>query len=147
MLVPMTKARILGSRPAAAAVLGELQRLGLAELTDARAAHAMAGLDGAGTRSARSEELDIVLAQTDKLLDELTGEPRSRVRPTRSADRWISPSCEPSSGASPSASRWSAGVWTRCETSAWSFPPISSRSGCYCPSCPFLPTLTSTSSA
>lgn len=77
MLVPMTKAHILGPRPAAAAVLGELQRLGLVELADAHSAHEMAALDGAGTRSARIEELDIVLAQTDKLLDELTCEPRS----------------------------------------------------------------------
>jgi V/A-type H+/Na+-transporting ATPase subunit I len=78
MLVPMTKARILGPRSAAEAVLGELHRIGLVELADGRTAYSLGGLDGAETRSARAEELGLVLAQTDKLLDELmTDEPRS----------------------------------------------------------------------
>ena len=77
MLVPMAKARILGPRSAAEAVLGELQRLGLVELADARSAHALAQLDGGGTRSARIEELGLVLTETDKLLDQPMGEPRS----------------------------------------------------------------------
>ena len=77
MLVPMTKVRILGPRSAAEAVLGELHRLGLVELADARSAHSLGQLDGAGTRSARSEELGLVLTQTDMLLDEPMGEPRS----------------------------------------------------------------------
>lgn len=77
MLVPMTKARILGPRPAAESVLGELHRLGLVELADARTALALGGLDGAVIRSARSEELGLVLAQTENLLDGLVGEPHS----------------------------------------------------------------------
>jgi V/A-type H+-transporting ATPase subunit I len=78
MLVPMTKARILGPRSAAEAVLGELHRIGLVELADGRTAHALGGLDGAASRSARVEELGLVLALTEKLLDELmTDEPRS----------------------------------------------------------------------
>jgi V/A-type H+/Na+-transporting ATPase subunit I len=75
MLVPMAKVRILGPRSAADAVLGELQQLRLAELTDARSAHSLSGLDGAEIRSARSEELAVALAQTEKLLGELAEVP------------------------------------------------------------------------
>lgn len=77
MLVPMTKVRILGPRSAAKAVLGQLHRLGLVELADARTAHSLGGLDSAGTHSARSEELRLVLAQTDTLLAEWSAESSS----------------------------------------------------------------------
>ena len=85
MLVPMTKVRILGRRSAADAVLGELHRLGLVELADARVAHSLSGLGGAEIRSARSEELAVVLAQTEKLLGEVSdGRPAAgTVQPLR----------------------------------------------------------------
>jgi V/A-type H+-transporting ATPase subunit I len=67
----MTKVRILGRRSAADAVLGELQQLRLVELADARRAHSLDGLDGAASRSARSEELAAARARTEKLLGEL----------------------------------------------------------------------------
>ena len=91
MLVPMTKVRILGPRSAAEAVLGRLHRLGLVELADARTAHSLGGLDGAGNQSASSEELRLVLAQTDKLLGEWSGEPISAGAASRRGGRWISP--------------------------------------------------------
>jgi V/A-type H+-transporting ATPase subunit I len=69
MLVPMTKVRILGRRSSADAVLGELHRLGVVELADARSAHSLNGLDGADMRFARLEELDAALAQIEKLLE------------------------------------------------------------------------------
>jgi len=69
MLVPMTKVRILGRRSSADAVLGELQRLGVVELADARSAHSLDGLDGADMRFARREELGAALAQIEKLLE------------------------------------------------------------------------------
>jgi V/A-type H+-transporting ATPase subunit I len=77
MLVPMAKVRILGRRSAADAVLGELQRLGLVQLADARGAHALDGLDGAEVRSARRDELAAARAQTEKLLGELADGSRS----------------------------------------------------------------------
>jgi V/A-type H+-transporting ATPase subunit I len=76
MLVPMTKVRILGPRSSAGAVLGELHQLGLVELTNARVAHSLSELAGAETRSARSEELAVVRAQTEKLLGEVPDEAR-----------------------------------------------------------------------
>jgi V/A-type H+-transporting ATPase subunit I len=75
MLVPMTKVRILGRRCSADAVLGELHRLGLVELTDARIAHSLDELDGAEFRSARSGDLAHVLSETEKLLGELPAPP------------------------------------------------------------------------
>jgi V/A-type H+-transporting ATPase subunit I len=68
MLVPMTRVRILGPRSSADAVLGELQRLGLVQLADARTTDSLGGLDGAQTRSTRREELSAILAQTERLL-------------------------------------------------------------------------------
>lgn len=79
MLVPMTKVRILGPRSVAEAVLGELQRLGLVEIVDARTTLALAGLNGEESRSTRREELADVLARTEKLLDEVPGERRRAV--------------------------------------------------------------------
>ncbi|MFC7279079.1 V-type ATP synthase subunit I [Paractinoplanes rhizophilus] len=73
----MAKVRILGRRFAADAVLGELQRLGLVQLADARGAHALDGLDGAEVRSARRDELAAARAQTEKLLGELADGSRS----------------------------------------------------------------------
>jgi V/A-type H+-transporting ATPase subunit I len=85
MLVPMTKVRILGRRSSAEAVLRELHRLELVELTDARTAHSLSGLDGAELRSARADELALVLAQIEKLLGELADVPSSagEVQPLR----------------------------------------------------------------
>jgi len=76
MLVPMTKVRILGRRSSAETVLGELHRLELVELTDARTAHSLSGLEGAELRSARADELALVLAQIEKLLVDLADVPR-----------------------------------------------------------------------
>ncbi|WP_291414908.1 V-type ATPase 116kDa subunit family protein [Actinophytocola sp.] len=83
MLVPMTKVRILGRRSAADAALGELHRLGLVELADARTAHSLDGLDGAEIRSARGEELAKTLVRIEKLLAESPELPRpaGTVRP------------------------------------------------------------------
>jgi V/A-type H+/Na+-transporting ATPase subunit I len=75
MLVPMTKVRILGRRSSADDVLGELHRLGLVELTDARIAHSLDELDGAEFRSARSGDLALLLSQTEKMLGELSAPP------------------------------------------------------------------------
>ena len=76
MLVPMTKVRILGPRSSADAVLGELHQLELVELTNARIAHSLSGLAGAEIRSARSEELAVARAQTEKLLGDVPDAPR-----------------------------------------------------------------------
>jgi V/A-type H+-transporting ATPase subunit I len=76
MLVPMTKVRILGRRSSADAVLGELHRLGLVELADARVAHPLDELAGVEVRTAKSDELTQTLAQTEKLLGELSDAPR-----------------------------------------------------------------------
>jgi V/A-type H+-transporting ATPase subunit I len=67
----MTKVRILGRRSEADAVLGELHRLGLVELADARVTHSLDGLDGAEIRSAHVEELAKTLAEIEKLVVEL----------------------------------------------------------------------------
>lgn len=88
MLVPMTKVRILGRRSCADAVLGELHRLGLVELADARTANSLGALDGAAARSARSEELTLVLTQIEKLLGGLPDvlRPAGAVRPLELAE-------------------------------------------------------------
>lgn len=68
MLVPMTKVRILGRRSHADAVLAELHRLALVELTDARTS--LDGLGDTQTRAARSEELTDALTLIETLLGE-----------------------------------------------------------------------------
>jgi V/A-type H+-transporting ATPase subunit I len=68
MLVPMTRVRLVGRRGEVERVVGELHRLGLVEIADARAALAADGLGGDEHRSARRAELRRIAAQTDGLL-------------------------------------------------------------------------------
>ena len=68
MLVPMTRVRLVGRRGEVERVVGELHRLGLVEIADARAALAADGLGGDEHRSARRAQLRRIAAQTDGLL-------------------------------------------------------------------------------
>ena len=68
MLVPMTKVQILGRRGEVERVVGELHRLGLVEIADARASRAVEGLGDEKPRSARRERLRLLAARTDELL-------------------------------------------------------------------------------
>jgi V/A-type H+/Na+-transporting ATPase subunit I len=76
MLVPMTRVQILGHRTDLEQVLGSLQRLGLVELADARAARALEGVAGAKARSARREQLRLLADRIDGLWAKLPGKPR-----------------------------------------------------------------------
>ena len=73
MLVPMTKVRLLGARGDVERVVGELHRLGLVEIADARASLAVDGLAGDEDRSKRRTELRRLAAQTDGLLRLIAG--------------------------------------------------------------------------
>jgi V/A-type H+/Na+-transporting ATPase subunit I len=75
MLVPMTRVQILGHQADVEQVLGSLQHLGLVQLADARAAHALEGVDGAKARSARREQLRLLTDRIDKLLAKIPDEP------------------------------------------------------------------------
>lgn len=68
MLVAMTKVQILGRRREVERVVGELHRLGLVEIADARASQAVEGLGDEAPRSARRERLRLLAARTDELL-------------------------------------------------------------------------------
>jgi V/A-type H+/Na+-transporting ATPase subunit I len=57
MLVPMTRVRILGRREDTGRVLGELHRLGVIEIADARADTTLGCADNDAVRSVRAEEL------------------------------------------------------------------------------------------
>ena len=68
VLVPMTKVQILGRQGEVERVIGELHRLGLVEIVDARASQAVEGLGDEKPRSARRERLRLLAARTDELL-------------------------------------------------------------------------------
>jgi V/A-type H+-transporting ATPase subunit I len=69
----MTKAQILGPRGDVERAVSELQRLGLVEIADARAANGIEGLRGEELRASRRDDLRAVAAQADGLLAELDG--------------------------------------------------------------------------
>ena len=148
MLVPMTKVRILGRRREVERVVDELQRLGLVEIADARAAEAVDELGGEEARSARREELRLLAARIDALLGRSRPTPERRPRGTAgSARRWmparlraeldrLSPRVEALRPAAGRAPRRAAGPARR----------TSSRSGGCCRSCPSSRTSTTSSS-
>ena len=146
MLVPMTKVQILGRRSDVERVIGELHRLGLVEIADARASHAVDGLGGGNRVRLAASELGLLAAQTDELLG---CDPARR----RSDDEPRDPRPLDAGGATPS---WSA---CRPEVEALGrrldalrderlvLPGTWSRSGCSCRSRPSSPTSTTSSSA
>lgn len=75
MLVPMTKARILGRSGDVERVLARLHDLGLVEIVDARDTKGLRGLDGETARSARREDLEALLNDIRALLSQLPGGP------------------------------------------------------------------------
>src|SRR5688572_21007993 len=66
--MPMTKVQILGRQGEVERVIGELHRLGLVEIADARASQGVEGLGDEKSRSARRERLRLLAARTDELL-------------------------------------------------------------------------------
>jgi V/A-type H+/Na+-transporting ATPase subunit I len=75
VLVPMTKVRILGRRSDVQRVIGELHRLGLVEIADARASDAMPGLGDEQARSAYAEDLRRIADRIESLLAQITPAP------------------------------------------------------------------------
>jgi V/A-type H+/Na+-transporting ATPase subunit I len=73
MLVPMTRLRILGRRTDVEPVLRRLQRLGLVQLTDTGHAAGLEEIDDAEGRSARRDQLRLLLGRIDELLAKLPG--------------------------------------------------------------------------
>ena len=137
MLVPMTKVRILGPRSAVEAVVEPAPpaRTRRARGCAHRAFTGWAGRCGEQSRpAARSSGLSW-LRRTCCSATCRASRSRRVQRPRRGG-RWISPGCENSSRVSPSTSRRPVGVWMRSATSGWCCPPISSRCGRCCRSCP-----------
>jgi V/A-type H+/Na+-transporting ATPase subunit I len=71
VLVPMTKAQILGPRDEVERAVTELQLLGRVEIADARTANGVDGVRGDQVRAARRDELHALAARADGLLAEL----------------------------------------------------------------------------
>ena len=68
MLVPMTRVRLVGRRREVERVVGELHRLGLVEIADARSSDVVEELGGETARAARRGELQPLAAEIDALL-------------------------------------------------------------------------------
>jgi V/A-type H+/Na+-transporting ATPase subunit I len=82
----MTKIQILGRRGEVERVIGELHRLGLVEIADARASQAVEGLGDEKPRSARRERLILLAARTDELLAAIPPDAGADDEPARPLD-------------------------------------------------------------